>query len=172
MFRRLSLAQIHLHLGEQARTFEYLEKACEERDPWSLWIKVNPVFENLRLINVSKPPATRWLGIARMLDLNILVRRNVTDRAGSNRRLTYQGYCGFSSHQQRRFYSQRKLGMVSLFVYEARNLLGYCMLLVRGDGAQPALHQIFAWSLVQESEVRSQRIRILEKSNPGFHSDF
>ena len=42
-----SLAQIYLNLGEKNRALECLERACEERDPWSLWNKVNPVFEPL-----------------------------------------------------------------------------------------------------------------------------
>ena len=44
----VSLAQIYLHLGEKDRAFECLERACEERDPWLLWNKVNPVFESVR----------------------------------------------------------------------------------------------------------------------------
>src|SRR6185369_10045912 len=44
----VGLAQIHLTLGEKGRALELLERGCEERDPWSLWIKVNPVFESVR----------------------------------------------------------------------------------------------------------------------------
>jgi tetratricopeptide (TPR) repeat protein len=43
----VSLAQIYLHLGETDRAFEYLERGYEERDPWLLWNKVNPVFDSL-----------------------------------------------------------------------------------------------------------------------------
>jgi TolB-like protein/tetratricopeptide (TPR) repeat protein len=44
----VSLAQIYLKLGETDRAFECLERGFEERDPWSLWNKVNPVFESVR----------------------------------------------------------------------------------------------------------------------------
>jgi len=44
----MSLAQIYLHVGEKDRALECLERACDERDPWSLWNKVNPVFESIR----------------------------------------------------------------------------------------------------------------------------
>jgi TolB-like protein/Tfp pilus assembly protein PilF len=44
----VSLAQIYLKLGETDRAFECLERGFQERDPWSLWNKVNPVFESVR----------------------------------------------------------------------------------------------------------------------------
>jgi TolB-like protein/Tfp pilus assembly protein PilF len=44
----VSLAQIYLQLGETDRALEYLERGYEERDPWLLWNKVNPVFAGLR----------------------------------------------------------------------------------------------------------------------------
>jgi tetratricopeptide (TPR) repeat protein len=44
----VSLAQIYLHLGEKNRAYDCLEKGCEERDPWVLWNKVNPVFDSIR----------------------------------------------------------------------------------------------------------------------------
>jgi len=57
-----SLAQIYLHLGEKDRAFELLLTGCEERDPWVLWNKVNPVFESVR----SEP---RFQGILRRTGL-------------------------------------------------------------------------------------------------------
>src|SRR5262249_42819435 len=44
----VSLAQIYLTLGEEARALACLERACEEHDPWSMWNKVNPIFEPIR----------------------------------------------------------------------------------------------------------------------------
>jgi len=43
-----ALAQIYVHLGEKDRALECLVRACDERDPWALWNKVNPVFESVR----------------------------------------------------------------------------------------------------------------------------
>ncbi len=43
----VSLAQIYLNLGEKDRAFECFERAYQERDPWLLWNKVNPVFDSL-----------------------------------------------------------------------------------------------------------------------------
>jgi tetratricopeptide (TPR) repeat protein len=43
----VGLAQVYLTLGEKDRAYECFEKACDERDPWVLWNKVNPVFESL-----------------------------------------------------------------------------------------------------------------------------
>lgn len=43
----VSLAQIYVSLGEADRAFECFERAYEERDPWLLWNKVNPVFDSL-----------------------------------------------------------------------------------------------------------------------------
>jgi DNA-binding winged helix-turn-helix (wHTH) protein/TolB-like protein/Tfp pilus assembly protein PilF len=42
------LAQVYVALGEKDRALECLERACDERDPWALWNKVNPVFESVR----------------------------------------------------------------------------------------------------------------------------
>jgi hypothetical protein len=42
------LAQIYVGLGEKDRALDSLERACDERDPWALWNKVNPVFESVR----------------------------------------------------------------------------------------------------------------------------
>jgi len=43
-----SLGQIYVALGEKDRALECLDRACDERDPWALWNKVNPVFESVR----------------------------------------------------------------------------------------------------------------------------
>lgn len=40
--------QIYVQLGEPDQAFEWLERAYEERDPWLVWIKVNPAFDRVR----------------------------------------------------------------------------------------------------------------------------
>jgi tetratricopeptide (TPR) repeat protein len=42
------VAAIHLALGEKEQAFEWLERACEERDAWLVWLKVDPVIDDLR----------------------------------------------------------------------------------------------------------------------------
>ena len=42
------LAAIYSALGEQERAFEYLDQACEERDHWLVWLKVDPLVADLR----------------------------------------------------------------------------------------------------------------------------
>jgi tetratricopeptide (TPR) repeat protein len=42
------LALIHLGLGERDKTFEYLEKAYEEKEDGVFWLKVDPCWDNLR----------------------------------------------------------------------------------------------------------------------------
>ncbi|HMD98514.1 MAG TPA: winged helix-turn-helix domain-containing protein [Terriglobia bacterium] len=41
-------AIVHAGLGQQDEGFECLEKACEERDVWLVWLKAEPRFDNLR----------------------------------------------------------------------------------------------------------------------------
>ena len=42
------VAAIHLGLGETERAFEWLERAVEEHDAWLVWLKVDPVLDDLR----------------------------------------------------------------------------------------------------------------------------
>lgn len=42
------IAIIYLGLGEQDETFAWLNKACEERSYWLLWLNVEPKFDRLR----------------------------------------------------------------------------------------------------------------------------
>jgi tetratricopeptide (TPR) repeat protein len=42
------IARIHAAVGEKEQAFEWLRRACDERDPKVIWIKVDPTLENLR----------------------------------------------------------------------------------------------------------------------------
>lgn len=44
----VGIAQIYVQLGETDQAFEWLERAYGGRDPWLVWIKVNPVFDEAR----------------------------------------------------------------------------------------------------------------------------
>jgi TolB-like protein/Tfp pilus assembly protein PilF len=44
----LPIARVHAALGEKDQAFEWLRKACDERDPHVIWLKVDPTLENLR----------------------------------------------------------------------------------------------------------------------------
>ena len=44
----IMIGQVYAALGDADRAMEWLEKDHEERDPWLMWIKVNPVFEPIR----------------------------------------------------------------------------------------------------------------------------
>ncbi|HEU0106788.1 MAG TPA: winged helix-turn-helix domain-containing protein [Vicinamibacteria bacterium] len=41
-------ATVHVALGRSARALDLLERAGEERDPWLVWLKVDPMLEPLR----------------------------------------------------------------------------------------------------------------------------
>lgn len=43
-----AVARIHAALGEKDEAFDWLEKACDERDPHVIWIKVDPTLDSLR----------------------------------------------------------------------------------------------------------------------------
>src|SRR6185369_8533104 len=43
-----SRAIIHLALGDEKRTFEYLEKACDDRCEMMTWLNIDPTFDNIR----------------------------------------------------------------------------------------------------------------------------
>jgi predicted metal-dependent enzyme (double-stranded beta helix superfamily) len=43
-----SVARIHAALREKDQAFEWLQKACMERDPQVIWLNVDPTFESLR----------------------------------------------------------------------------------------------------------------------------
>ncbi|HEV2912653.1 MAG TPA: protein kinase [Pyrinomonadaceae bacterium] len=42
------MAVIHTGLGEYDEAFACLEKACEDRDPWLIWLGTEPKFDDLR----------------------------------------------------------------------------------------------------------------------------
>src|SRR5215510_13957908 len=42
------LAIIHLGLNEVSKTFECLQKACDERNAWLIYLNVNPLFDSIR----------------------------------------------------------------------------------------------------------------------------
>jgi hypothetical protein len=44
----LPIARIHAALGEKDQAFEWLRKSCDERDPFVIWIKVDPTLDSLR----------------------------------------------------------------------------------------------------------------------------
>lgn len=41
-------ATVQLALGQTERALDLLETACEDRDPWVLWLKVDPMLDELR----------------------------------------------------------------------------------------------------------------------------
>ena len=41
-------ATVHVALGRSARALDLLERAGEERDPWLVWLKVDPMLEPVR----------------------------------------------------------------------------------------------------------------------------
>jgi TolB-like protein/DNA-binding winged helix-turn-helix (wHTH) protein/Flp pilus assembly protein TadD len=43
-----SIARIYIGLGEKDPAFQWLEQAYEVRDEWSVFLKVNPIFDTLR----------------------------------------------------------------------------------------------------------------------------
>ena len=59
---------IHTALGEQDQAFEWLEKACEERSEWLVWLKVDPKLDSLRsdprfaslVQRVGLPETEKW----------------------------------------------------------------------------------------------------------------
>ncbi len=52
-----AMARIHAALGEKKEAFEWLSKACDERDPLVVWLKVDPTLDSLR----SDPRFTQML---------------------------------------------------------------------------------------------------------------
>jgi tetratricopeptide (TPR) repeat protein len=42
------IAQIYLGLGDKEQSFAWLNKACDERSVWLIWIGVDPKFDSLR----------------------------------------------------------------------------------------------------------------------------
>ena len=46
--RPVMIATYYAHLGDRQRALAWLEQAVEERDPWAVYIKVEPVFAELR----------------------------------------------------------------------------------------------------------------------------
>jgi hypothetical protein len=42
------IALIYLGLNEKDKTFEYLQRALDERNAWLVYLNVNPVFDSLR----------------------------------------------------------------------------------------------------------------------------
>lgn len=61
----ISRVFIYIGLGNADRAFEWLERACEDRDPWVGWLKADPVFDSLR-------PDPRFLGLLRRVHLAAL----------------------------------------------------------------------------------------------------
>jgi tetratricopeptide (TPR) repeat protein len=43
-----AITRIYAALGEKDQAFEWLRKACDERVPYVIWIKVDPTMDNLR----------------------------------------------------------------------------------------------------------------------------
>jgi tetratricopeptide (TPR) repeat protein len=57
------LAAIYSALGEKARAFEYLDRACDERDHWLVWLKVDPLMADVRS-QPRFPELLRRVGLA------------------------------------------------------------------------------------------------------------
>ena len=47
-FSPFEIALVHIGLGEKDKAMEWLEKAKTERDPFLIYIKVDPNFDSLR----------------------------------------------------------------------------------------------------------------------------
>jgi DNA-binding winged helix-turn-helix (wHTH) protein/TolB-like protein/Flp pilus assembly protein TadD len=45
---RYGLAQIYRRLGQTDKVFEWLNKACDDRSVWMIWLKVDPTLDSLR----------------------------------------------------------------------------------------------------------------------------
>jgi tetratricopeptide (TPR) repeat protein len=56
------IASIYARLGENDRAFEWLEKAYQERDSDLVFLKVEPVWDNLRP-DPRYPELLRWIGL-------------------------------------------------------------------------------------------------------------
>jgi hypothetical protein len=41
------IARIYAALGEKDQAFEWLQRACDERDSHTIWLKVEPTFDSL-----------------------------------------------------------------------------------------------------------------------------
>ena len=39
---------VYIGLGDRNNAFKWLNKACDERDNWMVWLSINPVFDDLR----------------------------------------------------------------------------------------------------------------------------
>jgi len=44
----ISRAVIYIGLGEKDAAFKWLERACQEHDPWLGWLNADPIFDSLR----------------------------------------------------------------------------------------------------------------------------
>ncbi len=44
----VSRALVYIGLGDRDLAFQWLERACQERDGWLAWLKVDPIFDSLR----------------------------------------------------------------------------------------------------------------------------
>ena len=42
------IAVAYAHLGDRGRALTWLEQGVEERDPWAIYIKIEPAFAELR----------------------------------------------------------------------------------------------------------------------------
>ena len=42
------MALVYIGIGDLDNAFKWLEKACDERDNWMVWLNIYPVFDNLR----------------------------------------------------------------------------------------------------------------------------
>jgi serine/threonine protein kinase len=42
------MAMVYIGIGDKDNAFKWLDKACDERDNWMVWLNVYPVFDNLR----------------------------------------------------------------------------------------------------------------------------
>ncbi len=58
----VSRAFVYIGLGDRDRAFQWLERACQERDGWLAWLKVDPMFDSLR-------PDPRFAGLLRTVRL-------------------------------------------------------------------------------------------------------
>ena len=67
------IALIHLGLNEKDKTFEYLQRAFDERNAWLVYLNVNPVFDSLR-------SDVRFDDILKRIGLSSGDSRNATSR--------------------------------------------------------------------------------------------
>ncbi|MDT4955590.1 MAG: eukaryotic-like serine/threonine-protein kinase [Acidobacteriota bacterium] len=86
-------AIIHVGLGERDEAFACLEKACEERDAWMMWLGTEP-----KLAELHSDP--RFIDLLRRVGLGSMERKELSEDAQTNGRKPKVEIEGISSGQK------------------------------------------------------------------------